>query len=149
MTYPVSWVLGWCFRLCLHDDHVLLDFLVLRNKVSWWYSVCLISPYNTGRSLCFLQFLFFKYWLHSLQDQFLRNLNDRARLHVVICVCLPWYFLILVFTIRMFCVSIWRHVLVQYVLWVDSTCSMYSKYDFAHNLWTCTCFLGFLDFILQ
>ena len=76
-----------------------------------------------------------------LKISILREPNYRTRLHLVGYRCLPWYFLLLLHTLRRFCLAIWSHGLVRYVLCVDLTCGMYHQYGYAHNLGTFTYFL--------
>ena len=86
----------------------------------------------------FLQFLRFQSWIHSWDYQFLSELNYRTCIHIVEYICRTWYFILLMSSLRRFCLAIKRHSLVQCVLCVDLTCNMYHQYDFYHKLGTCT-----------
>ena len=95
MRIPFSWLLGWRFYLCLHDDIVLLFYIYFCTSS---FRPIILLGHNV-----FLNF-HFQSWFHYWQDQFLRNPNYWTSLHLVVHSCLTWYFLLLIRTFcRVFC----------------------------------------------
>ena len=123
-------------------------FLYLLDKL--FYLILLFCERNDVDSLIYVFFppiillgikVLFSFTFTVLTSFWTGSTFIWARIHLVGYRCLYLCFIFLIGTLHKFCLAIWHHGLVRYILCVYWTCGMYCQYNFAHNVGTCTYFL--------
>ena len=136
------------FFLCLHDDILNLFLWLCDRKISiflctYYYPPHNITPQKPAQYQFFSSVFIFLVLTSVLTGSIftwfqLYELSSYWRIEVFYLVCIH----------HMFYSYIWCHGLLQHIVCVYLTYSMYCQYSFTHNLVTCMSFLNYTFYFM-